>query len=509
MTGKHKPGDTVYIVSSGDKIEEAIVIKYVGGFYTIRFKDGGGTKLRENRLFSSKEEALQTSAKREVINRLRSDRETASMPKQEQSSKKETVPVKKPARAAEIKPDQIIIHVDMDAFYASVEARDDPSLRGKPLIIGALPNERGVVATCSYEARKYGVHSAMNIKEAYRLCPNGIYMHGNHEKYRRVSAQLHEIWNTYASKSEYLSLDEAYLDVTETAKTFEKACEFARIIKKRTRDELHLACSIGIAYSKTAAKTASEEKKPDGFFAIPTPKDFVGLVIDRDVKVLYTVGAKTAEKLYDAGIYTVRDIQDHQDTVSKLLGKQGKWLAQLSFGIDHSKVTPYRPEDAKSISREITFQENVTDFSFLKDVLVLLAISVERRAQRSGLYGKGVTLKITYADMKSITRSQTIESSRSAETIYETAWELLKKVPQKTIRLIGVGIHHLTAIEEDQQLSFSDLLFEDESGPEGINEQLRIMQERYGLDFIHNLDKIFSGETLYKTLEYMRKHRKQ
>ena len=152
--------------------------------------------------------------------------------------------------------DQIIIHVDMDAFYASVEVRDDPSLKGKPLIIGSLPSERGVVATCSYEARKFGVHSAMNIKEAYRLCPEGIYMHPDFKKYREASDRLHEIWNEYASASEYLSLDEAYLDVTRKAVTFEGAREIAMTIKRRTREELGLSCSVGVAYSKTAAKTA-------------------------------------------------------------------------------------------------------------------------------------------------------------------------------------------------------------------------------------------------------------
>ncbi|MBR0307771.1 MAG: DNA polymerase IV, partial [Mogibacterium sp.] len=144
---------------------------------------------------------------------------------------------------------QIIIHVDMDAFYASVEVRDDPSLAGKPLIIGALPTERGVVATCSYEARKYGVHSAMNIKEAYRRCPHGLYMHPNFEKYRSVSAQLRKIWYDYAVKMELIALDEAYLDVTYSAGDFERAGEMAREIKARTRSELGLTCSVGIAYS--------------------------------------------------------------------------------------------------------------------------------------------------------------------------------------------------------------------------------------------------------------------
>ncbi|MBQ1503946.1 MAG: DNA polymerase IV, partial [Oscillospiraceae bacterium] len=149
--------------------------------------------------------------------------------------------------------EQIILHVDMDAFYASVEIRDDPSLAGKPLIIGALPNERGVVATCSYEARKFGVHSAMNIKEAYLLCPGGIYMHPNFEKYKAVSARLHEIWNTYASAAESIALDEAYLDIKAQAVDLDGARRIAQQIKRRTRDELGLSCSVGVAYSKTAA----------------------------------------------------------------------------------------------------------------------------------------------------------------------------------------------------------------------------------------------------------------
>ena len=182
--------------------------------------------------------------------------------------------------------EQIIIHVDMDAFFAAVEIRDDPSLRGRPLIIGALPGERGVVATCSYEARKYGIHSAMNIKDAYRLCPTGIYRHPNLEKYKAVSQQLHAIWNRYASALEAIAFDEAYLDVTDRAGDFEGAREIGREIKRRIREELALSCSVGVAYSKTAAKIASEEKKPDGYFEIPTPEAFVSLIIDRDVRIL-------------------------------------------------------------------------------------------------------------------------------------------------------------------------------------------------------------------------------
>ena len=405
--------------------------------------------------------------------------------------------------------EQIIIHVDMDAFYASVEIRQNPSLKGKPLIIGSLPKERGVVATCSYEARKYGVRSAMNIKEAYRLCPNGIYMHPNFELYKSVSAQLHNIWEEYSSALEAIALDEAYLDVTEKAGNIENARNIAHIIKKRTLKELGLTCSVGVAYSKTAAKVASEEKKPNGYFEIPTQKDFVDLIIDRDVKVLYTVGKKTAEKLNKIGIYTVRDIQKKEKEVIKLLGKQGEWITQLASGIDNRKVSPYKPEDVKSISREITFQKDVTDYEFLKDVLFLLSMSVEKRAAKVGLYGQGVNLKITYSDMKSITRSKTVSITRNSVEIYEQTINLLNKLPKKSVRLVGTGIYNLTG-QQKKQLVLNNL-FPDETTiqKEKSTVILENLHKKYGLDFAGNLNKIFHGETLYKTIEYMRKHVKK
>ena len=402
--------------------------------------------------------------------------------------------------------DQIIIHVDMDAFYASVEMRDDPALRGKPLIIGALPSERGVVATCSYEARKYGVRSAMNIKEAYRLCPNGIYKHPDFPKYTKVSAQLHEIWNTYSSASEYIALDEAYLDVTEKAGDLEGARKIAHAIKQRTRDELKLSCSVGVGYSKTAAKTASEEKKPDGYFEIPSAESYVNLIIDRDVRVLYTVGEKTAEKLKASGIRTVRDIRERSDDVVRLFGKQGQWIVQQAFGIDDRRVTPYRPEDAKSIGREVTFQEDVSDFSLLKDVLLLLALCVEQRRSRVGLYGKGVSLKITYADMKSISRSHATEYVGSAFSIWQVALQLLDQVEKRPVRLIGVSIYNL-AQDRWRQLRFEDLL---ENGAvkqeEAVQKGLAELGDKYHLDFAGHLEQIYQGEILHRTIEYMRKH---
>lgn len=403
--------------------------------------------------------------------------------------------------------DQIIIHVDMDAFYASVEMRDDPGLVGKPLIIGSLPHERGVVATCSYEARKFGVRSGMNIKEAYRLCPQGIYMHPDFNKYRAVSDRLHDIWNTYASVSQTIALDEAYLDVTRRAKDWDGARRIARLIKQRTRDELHLTCSVGVAYSKTAAKTASEEKKPDGYFEILTPEDFVRLIIDRDVRVLYTVGEKTAQKLHTAGINTVGDIQRRHKEVERMLGKHGRWITRIAFGIDDSKVTPYRPEDAKSIGREVTFQQDVSDFSVLADVLLLLALCVENRAKRVGLQGKGINLKLTYGDMKTITRSRMTAQTDNAVVMYNEALQMLEQVQHRPVRLIGVGLHNLSSESEPVQLSFDDL----GSRTNDLSRQramlLEDLKKRYKLDFAANLEKIYHWDTLHKTIEYLRKYK--
>ncbi len=401
---------------------------------------------------------------------------------------------------------QIIIHVDMDAFFASVETRDNPALRGKPLIIGSLPQERGVVATCSYEARKYGVHSAMNIKEAYRRCPQGIYMHPNMDKYKAVSGQLHQIWNTYASAAETIALDEAYLDVTKQAQNLEGARQIAMTIKQRTRTEVGLTCSVGVAYSKTAAKTASEEKKPDGYFEIPTPQDFVDLMIDRDVQSLYTVGKMTAEKLYASGIRTVRDIRESPEEVIRLLGKQGQWITNLAFGIDERKVTPYRPQDAKSIGREVTFQEDVNHYGLLKDVLVLLALCVDRRAKRYGLYGNGVTLKLTYFDMKGITRSRLTPACDNAVMIWQEAARLLENVERRPVRLIGVSIYNLSS-EEGRQLTLEDYNTDARQRQDAEQKKLLdALQSRYHLDFAGHLDQIYQMDTLHRTVEYMRKH---
>ena len=407
---------------------------------------------------------------------------------------------------AENQENQIILHVDMDAFYASVEMRDNLELKDKPLIIGAKPMERGVVATCNYEARKYGVRSAMNSKEAFRLCPKAVFLYPDFEKYKAVSEELHEILESYTKQVEYIALDEGYLDLTEVAKDFSEAEKIGREIQRRVVEEIKLTCSVGIAYGKTAAKTASEEKKPNGFFMIQRREDYVALLRDRDVRALFTVGAKTAEKLYSFGIYTVKDLQEKEKEVLRLLGNQGKMLLELSYGIDHRKVVPYRPEDTQSISKEMTFQEDVTDYSFLDDVLFLLSFRVENRAKRYGLYARGVSLKITFADMKTITRSALIsESTQSAFSLYKNASALLQQIPRRRVRLIGEGFYHLEE-NEGRQLSFSDIFTEEKEREEREREERwQQMEARYGTLFQDRKTMILSGERVYDLIEEMRK----
>ena len=231
-------------------------------------------------------------------------------------------------------------------------------------------------------------------------------------------------------------------------------------------------------------------------------------MIDRDVKSLYTVGAKTAEKLNRLGIYTVRDIRERKDDILERFGKHGQLITELAFGIDDRKVIEYKPEDAKSLSREVTFQEDTDNYRMLDDVLVLLALSVEERAGRHNLHGKGVTLKLTYADMQSITRSKAITTECNAAAIYSETSKLLQQVEKRPVRLIGTGIYNLSA-DEGRQMTLDDYLKDPGKGDqELIDKRLQEMQVRYGLDFAGHLEDIYHGRVLYRTIEYMRKHYK-
>jgi len=374
---------------------------------------------------------------------------------------------------------RIIIAVDMDMFYAAVEIRDNPELAGKPLIIGALPHERGVVSTCSYEARKFGVRSAMSIKEAYRRCPQGIYMHPNGRKYVEASKQIHKIWADYTDLAEYISLDEGFLDVTGSAHLFGGAVAVGHKIKRRTKEEVGLTCSVGIGYSIMSAKLASEEKKPDGFYEIPTAEHLRSLIIGRSVRMIYGVGAKTAEALQRIGITTVRDIYNNRERVIGALGNQGRQIIELADGIDRRKVTPY--SEPQSIGNEHTFQKDTADFGYLKDVLLLIAQKLSFDIRLKNLYCRTVTLKVTYGDMKKITRSKSGETTSRASVIYETVAELLDKIEKRPIRLVGISLSGFSDTPNIQMTLFDT---GEGSQHDKMNEAMLGLQLKYGRGII-------------------------
>ncbi|MDR2182733.1 MAG: DNA polymerase IV [Clostridiales bacterium] len=384
-----------------------------------------------------------------------------------------------------------IIHVDMDAFYAAVEVLFDPALAGKPLIIGALPSERGVVATCSYEARKFGVRSAMNIKEAYRLCPHGIYMHPNMDRYIAASRQIHAIWDDYTDLSEYVSLDEGYLDVTHSAQLFGGAMQIGRDIKERTQKDVGLSCSVGIGYSMMSAKIASEEGKPGGIFEIADARALLRLIVDRNVRVIYGVGVKSAATLAENGVRTVADVLENADKVRELLGKHGHDIVRLAEGVDARRVAT--PPKSKSLGKEHTFQKDVTNFGYLRDALLLMAKRLSFKIRIGGLSARTVTLKATYGNMVQVTRSKTGPHVSTTREIYEIAAALLDKIERRPIRLIGISLGGLTK-EPVQQISLFDEAEDGRLPP--LQELLLELQYKYGLDKIATAAELLARENL-------------
>ena len=380
----------------------------------------------------------------------------------------------------------------MDAFFAAVEARDDPGLRGKPLIIGALPNERGVVSTCSYEARVFGVRSAMSIKEAYRLCPHGIYMHPSAHKYGEESKKIQKIWLDYTDVAEFVSIDEGFLDVTASAALFGGAEKIGREIKERVKKETELTCSVGIGYSMMSAKLASEEKKPDGFFMIPDPAALQALIIDRDVRIIYGLGPKTANALYNAGIRTVRDILEHRRTVINLLDNHGRQIIELCEGVDDRRVTPFNKADTKSSGREYTFQQDITDVGYLKDVLRLIAKDLSLRIRLEGVYARTVTLKVKYANMKLITRAKSGEPISRAGDIYKLAAAMLDKVEKRPIRLVGISLSGFSD-SDDRQLTIDDIGgLRDVDRRKALDGALLDLQRKYGGEIVKTADEMLA-----------------
>ena len=335
-----------------------------------------------------------------------------------------------------------IIHIDMDAFFASVEQRDNPALKGKPVAVGG--GHRGVVAAASYEARKFGVRSAMPSVSAKRRCPDLIFVKPRFDAYKAVSQQIREIFADYTELIEPLSLDEAYLDVTEDRKGLGSARAIAEDIRRRIREECQLTASAGVSYCKFIAKLASDQNKPDGLCVI-TPDKGPAFVATLPVARFHGVGPKTAAKMERLGIFTGADLRSwSREQLDAHFGSSGEWYWKIARGIDERPVRPDRPY--KSVSAERTFDEDLTDPKALAAELERVAGFAWARIERAGVAGRTVTLKVKFADFTLFTRSKSVPRPITDKAEFTAAGQALlaalMPVPMG-IRLLGLGLHNL------------------------------------------------------------------
>ena len=355
------------------------------------------------------------------------------------------------------RPLRKIIHIDMDAFYASVEQRDNPDLRGKPVAVGGT-RERGVVAAASYEARKFGIHSAMASVTARRKCPDLIFVKPRFEVYKAVSRQIHEIFAEYTPLIEPLSLDEAYLDVTENLHGVASATEIARAIRARIRDVTGLTASAGVSYNKFLAKLASDQNKPDGLFVI-RPEMGAAFIEALPVRKFHGVGPATTEKMKRLGIETGADLRDKSLLfLQEHFGSSGAWYYSISRGIDNRRVCPDR--ERKSVGAETTFFRDIDDIAEAREELMPLIEKVWRYCERENMFGRTVTLKVKFADFHQITRSRSHAAQvDSADLFRNISLSLLDGVfpVAKAIRLLGVTASVFDEAKPDtsQQLSLA------------------------------------------------------
>ena len=350
----------------------------------------------------------------------------------------------------------MILHVDMDAFYASVEERDDPSLVGKPVIVGGTAEGRGVVAAANYEVRKFGVHSAMASARAQRLCPQAIVIRPRIDYYAEVSDQIREIFEQFTPLIEPLSLDEAFLDATGSEPLFGSSAEIGRQIKQRIRVELRLVASVGVAPNKFIAKIASDVRKPDGFVVVE-PGNIQAFLDPLPVGRIWGVGKVTGQVLDRLGITTIGELRSLSlDTLNELFGTSGEHYWQLARGIDHRAVVPDR--EAKSISHETTFPEDIADMDVLRAWLVDLVEQVARRLRHHNLRGRTVDIKVRFADFSTISRSMSLrEPTHSTQELLDAGLELLtSRLPPHhlPVRLLGFGVNHFDGSDKSQQHLF-------------------------------------------------------
>lgn len=347
-----------------------------------------------------------------------------------------------------------IIHVDMDAFYASVEQLDHPEWRGKPLAVGG--NEvRGVVAAASYEARKFGVYSAMSSALAAKKCPNLIFARPRFDRYKEISNQIREIFYEYTDLVEPLSLDEAFLDVTENKKGLKSAILIARQIRAKIKEKTGLNASAGVSYNKFLAKTASDLNKPNGQ-AVILPEEAAAFLEKLPIGKFFGIGKVTAEKMQNLGIHTGKDLKEYSlQFLSKKFGKSGLHYFNIVRGIHLSEVQPHRVR--KSLSAENTFEKDLITIQELEDNLRPVFEEVIKRIERNGIKGRTITLKIKHADFTLQTRSRTLEQYPDEDTFWKIALELLHQEEiLQPVRLLGLGLSNLNITEE--QVHFGEQL---------------------------------------------------
>ncbi|WP_136482380.1 DNA polymerase IV [Cognatitamlana onchidii] len=348
-------------------------------------------------------------------------------------------------------PKRKIIHVDMDAFYASVEQMDNPKLQGKPIAVGG-GSKRGVISAASYEARKYGVKSAMAGNLASKLCPELIFVRPRFERYTHISKQLRTIFLDYTDLVEPLSLDEAYLDVTENKKGNPSASLIAEEIRFRILNEIGLTASAGISINKFIAKIASDYNKPNGQKTV-NPEEVITFLEQLDIRKFYGIGKVTTEKMYQKGIFTGLDLkQKSLEYLEANFGKSGRYFYYIVRGIQNSEVTPNRIR--KSLAAERTFKENLSSEVFMLDKLEHIAEEVSKRLAKSKVAGKTVTLKIKYSDFTLQTRSKTLSYFiRDKSVILETAKDLLyQEKLNNSVRLLGISLSNLNTEKKEADL---------------------------------------------------------
>ncbi|MDR8392969.1 DNA polymerase IV [Aliifodinibius sp. S!AR15-10] len=342
-----------------------------------------------------------------------------------------------------------IIHIDMDAFYASVEQRDFPEYRGKPVIVGGSPEGRGVVAAASYEVRKYGVHSAMPAAKAVRLCPHAIFVKPRFEVYRKVSSQVREIFFQFTDLVEPLSLDEAFLDVTENHQDIPSATLIAQKIRELIKHQVNLNASAGVSYNKFLAKVASDLDKPDGL-AVITPEKAPDFLEQLNIGEFYGIGDATEKKMHSLGIKTGADLKKWSkiDLVEHF-GKTGRFYYRIVRGVDNRQVKTDRIR--KSLGKERTFSEDVDDIEWINNFFDELAEKISERLKQKNVAGKTITIKVRYSDFETITRSTSFDHYiDEGSDIAEAAKILLEQTQagKRKVRLLGITLSNLNLNDE-------------------------------------------------------------